>query len=189
MSDDLVQVLAHPLRDRVLFEYQGEPTSPARVARRLGRPVNLISYHTGMLVRHGCVALVRTERRRGALEHFYRSTVPTWITNDEWAGVPESLRRALVRGTLRRLEEEAREAAVAGGFDGRDAVLVRALFELDDEGIAAVCDVLQHAYHEVERIAEQRAGSHGRRLVELALLSFALDDQDQRRQTGSSASS
>jgi hypothetical protein len=187
MSDDqLVQVLAHPLRDRVLFEYQGEPTSPARVARRLGRPVNLISYHTRMLVRHGCLTLVRTERRRGALEHFYRSTVPTWVTDDEWAGAPEPLRRALVRGTLRRLEEEAREAAVSGGFDGRDAVVVRSLFRLDDEGIAAVSDVLQHAYHEVERIAEARGGRG--RVIELALLSFALADQDQRRQTGSSAS-
>ena len=196
MSDPLAQVLAHPLREQVLFEYQGEPTTPARVARRLDRPVNLISYHTRVLADHGCLALVRTERRRGAIEHFYRSTIAPWITDRDWHDVPRSLRRALVSATLRWLDEETREAAVNGGFDGRDAVLVRALFELDDEGIAAVGDVLQHAYHEVERIAEERAGG---RLFEVALLSFARDGarlperragaQDQRRQTGSSASS
>jgi len=197
MPDPLAQVLAHPLREQVLFEYHGEPTTPARVARRLDRPVNLISYHTRVLAEHGCLALVRTERRRGATEHFYRSTIAPWITDGDWHDVPRSLRRALVSATLRWLDHETHEAAVNGGFDGRDAVLVRALFELDDEGIAAVGDVLQRAYHEVERIAEQRAGG---RVFEVALLSFGRDDarlpsprrsepQDQRRQTGSSASS
>jgi hypothetical protein len=176
MSDKLAQVLAHPLRNRVLFEYQGEPTSPARVATRLGRPVNLVSYHTRMLVEHGCVALVRTDSRRGALEHFYCSTLPPWITDREWDRIPASLRRALVRGTLHRLDEEAREAALRGGFDGRHAVLVRGLLELDDESLAAVGDVLQRAYHEVERIAEQSRGRTGRHLTEVALLSFARDD-------------
>src|SRR3954463_12997504 len=112
MSDRLAQVLAHPLRDRVLFEYQGKPTSPARVARRLGRPVNLISYHTGVLLEHGCLALVRTERRRGALQHFYRSNIDQIVADDDWEAVPASLRRALVLATLRALDQEAREAVL-----------------------------------------------------------------------------
>src|SRR5689334_12719729 len=119
MSDRLSQVLAHPLRDRVLFEYQGEPATPAQVARRIGRPVNLISYHTRVLADHGCVVLVRTSRRRGAVEHYYRSAVEPWIADEDWDRVPAPLRRALVRGTLRKLDEEARTAALTGGFDGR----------------------------------------------------------------------
>ena len=175
MSDRLSQVLAHPLRDRVLFEYQGEPATPAQVARRVGRPVNLISYHTRVLAEHGCVVLVRTERRRGALAHYYRSAVAPWIADDAWDRVPAPLRRALVRGTLSKLDEEARTAALQGAFDG-NAVLIRALFELDEAGAGEVSDVLRRAFEEIERIAVARRGRPGVRHVEVALLEFRRDD-------------
>ncbi len=173
MSDRLAQVLAHPLRDRVLFEYQGEPTTPGHVARRLGRPVNLVSYHTRVLAEHGCLVLVRTERRRGAVEHFYRSAVAQRIADDEWEGVPAPLRRSLVLGTLRALGEEAREAALEGGFDARHAQLMRVVLELDDEGFAAASRVLRDAFFELDRIAAERRGRPGRRPVEVGLLAFA----------------
>jgi hypothetical protein len=177
MSEPLVHVLAHPLRDRVLFEYQGEPTSPARVARRIRRPVNLVSYHTRVLVRHGCLALVRTERRQGALEHFYRSTVGQLVSDDDWAGVPTPLQRVLALGTVRILDEEAREAAASGGFDGPRAVLIRKLLRLDDDGIAAVSHVLQRAFDEVERIASESGSRPGARRAEVALLAFERADE------------
>jgi len=182
MSDRLAQVLAHPLRDRVLFEYQGEPTSPARVARRLDRPVNLISYHTGVLVEHGCLALVRTERHRGALEHFYRSTIGQIVTDDDWEAAPAPLRRALVLATLRTLDDEAREAALTGGFDAQGAALARRVIEVDDAGSRAVSDVLRRADEEIARIAE---ASPGGRSIEVALLAFERGPQAQRLHTGS----
>jgi hypothetical protein len=175
MSDRLTQVLAHPLRDRVLFEYQGEPTSPARVARRLGRPVNLISYHTAVLVQHGCLTLVRAERHRGALEHFYRSTIGQIVADDEWEAAPTPLRRALVLATLRAIDEEAREAVLTGGFDAQGAALARIVLEADDEGVRAVSDVLRHAYDEIERIVDASRGRSGLRTIEVALLAFERD--------------
>src|SRR3954453_3614820 len=100
MSDRLARVLAHPLRDRVLFEYQGAPAAPSEVAGRLGRPLNLVSYHTGVLVRLGCLELVRTERRRGGLTRVYRSTVGQILDPGAWIALPLPLRRALVLRTL-----------------------------------------------------------------------------------------
>jgi hypothetical protein len=172
MPDKLAQALAHPLRQRLLFEYQPEPTTPARVAQRLGRPVNLISYHTRVLVQHGCLAPVRTQRRRGAIEHFYRSAVGQVVEDDHWEDSPIPLRRALVLGTLRALEDEARDAALIGGFDAQGAVLARALVELDDEGIRAVSGVLRRAYDEIERIVDAQRGRPGLRDVEVALMAF-----------------
>jgi hypothetical protein len=187
MPDKLARVLAHPLRQRVLFEYQSEPTTPARIARRLGRPVNLISYHTRVLVEHGCLAPVRTQRRHGALEHVYRSTVERVVEDDHWAAAPAPLRRALVLGTLRTLEDDAREAARVGGFDASGTVLARTLVELDDEGVRAVSEVLRRAYDEIERIVDAGRDGPGLRSIEVALLAFESADQAQRRQTGSSS--
>jgi hypothetical protein len=192
MSDRLAQVLAHPLRDRVLFEYQGEPTSPARVARRLGRPVNLISYHTGVLVQHGCLTLVRTERRRGALEHFYRSAIGQIVADDAWEAAPPPLRRALALATLRTIDDEAREAVLTGGFDAQGAALARWVIEVDDEDRRAVSDVLRRARDEIERIVDPSRGRSGLQNFEVALLAFERSTgagQAQRRQTGSSSAS
>lgn len=178
MPDKLARVLAHPLRQRVLFEYQGEPTTPARIARRLARPVNLVSYHTRVLVQHGFLAPVRTQRCRGALEHFYRSTVAQVVEDDHWEDASTPLRRALVLGTLRALEDEAREAALVGGFDTQATVLARSLLELDGEGMRAVNRVLRRSYEEIEQIADASRGSDGLRHVEVALLAFERDPSD-----------
>jgi hypothetical protein len=172
MPDKLARALAHPLRQRLLFEYQGEPTTPGRVAHRLDRPVNLISYHTRVLVDHGCLMPVRTQRRRGALEHFYCSAIGHIVEDDRWEESPTAMRRALVLGTLRALADEARDAALIGGFDAQGMVLARAPVELDDEGILAVSEVLRRTYDEIQRIVDARRGRPGLRAVEVALLAF-----------------
>src|SRR5690348_2701858 len=125
MSDRLARVLAHPLRQWILFEYERSPACPSDVARRLGRPVNLVSYHTGVLAREGCVELVRTERRHGALAHYYACSVDPVILADEWVSLPRALRRALTLTTLGRVATAVRNGALAGGFDDEHAHLTR----------------------------------------------------------------
>jgi hypothetical protein len=207
MADRLARMHAHPLRDRVLFEYQADPMSPSEVARRLGRPVNLISYHTAVLVRHGCIELVRTEQRRGATTHFYRSTVAQTIDDEAWDGLPEALRRELVLGTLRVVAAEAHDAALAGRFDAPYAQLTRSQLALDVEGMREARDVLHAAFEalaRIERESDARAGEAA--VYEVAMIAFgsgaapdvsrggdggesiaSAGDQAQRRQTGSSA--
>lgn len=71
----IAKALAHPLRARML-ELLGEQTlSPADLATQTGAPLGVVAYHVRMLRDYECVELVRTEPRRGALQHFYRATV------------------------------------------------------------------------------------------------------------------
>src|SRR5215203_4374442 len=86
------RALANPLRARLLFEYQREAISPSRLASRLGKPLNLVSYHTKVLVELGCIALARTQRRRGAIEHFYRAVALPLLEDDAWEQLPLGLR-------------------------------------------------------------------------------------------------
>lgn len=152
MSDDVARLLAHPLRQRLLFEY-ARPTSPSKAARRLSQPVNLVSYHTGVLRRRGWIELVRTERRRGATEHVYRSTGPPDIEDADWARLSLRVRRAIVLATLGGTADEARAAALGGGFDEGSAHLSRSLIELDEQGVAEVAATLRAAVDELARIA------------------------------------
>jgi hypothetical protein len=174
MSDSRARALAHWLRGRILLEYQAAPACPSEVARRLGQPLNLVSYHTHVLVRQGCLELERTERRRGALKHCYRATGAQVVGDDDWTRLPAGGRRALALATLDHIATEARQGALAGGFDGAHAHLTRWLVALDDEGERAVDDVLLRAADEIAVIAAaSRARRAPRRLHELALLAFA----------------
>jgi hypothetical protein len=176
MPDDVARLLAHPLRQRLLFEYD-TPTSPSKAARRLRQPVNLVSYHTGVLCRRGWIELVRTERRRGAVEHFYRSTGPPDIENADWAGLSRRVRRAIVLATLSATADEAKAAALDGGFDHAEAHLSRCLLELDEQGVAEIAATLRQVVERVGRIdgaARERSAGAGER-HELVIQCFGTD--------------
>ena len=152
MPGDLAHLLTHPLRQLLLFEYD-EPTSPSKAAARLGEPVNVVSYHTDVLRRHGWIELVGTERRRGATEHFYRSVGPRVIEDAVWARLPARTRRAIVLGALDATTYEAKTAALADGFDHARAHLSRCLLELDDCALDEVAATLRETVSRVEQIA------------------------------------
>jgi hypothetical protein len=128
------RVPTHPLRNRLLHEYATAPASPSAVARRLGERVNLVAYHTGVLLRQGHVELDRIERARGVVTHWYRSTVRAALDDEEWAALPLAMRRGLTLGTLGQVEVETRRSARDGGFDHREAHLSRVRLELDHAG-------------------------------------------------------
>jgi DNA-binding transcriptional ArsR family regulator len=178
MSDRVGRLLIHPLRHRLLLEYSRAPENPAQLARRLGEPLNLVSYHTGVLARNGLVELVRTERRRGALTHFYRSVAATVIEEEQWGALPEPLRRSLARGTLAQVTEAARQAAHAGGFDAPETHLSRSPLELDEEGVLEVARCLRETLDEVARIdAACRERADRRTPCEIVLMSFDPESQ------------
>jgi DNA-binding transcriptional ArsR family regulator len=176
VTDGLARIFANATRLRLLSEYGEQPTSPSKVAERIGVPVNLVSYHTRVLARHGCVELVRTERRRGATEHFYRRSVPAIIADAQWSDVPPPLRRALVHGTLDAVREDAKQAALSGGFDHGEAHVSRIRLSLDDEALARVADVLTHTVDAIDAIeAECRARGHAAPAShEVVILHFGL---------------
>jgi hypothetical protein len=168
-------VIKHPLRQRLLFAYGEAPTSPSKVAAALGERVNLVSYHTGVLVRAGCVELVRTEALRGATEHFYRSHLVSEIDDADWERVPLALRRALVRLTLDLSRRESVDALPRGGMDSSCAHVSRRFLHLDDRGIEELAELLRattQAVEEIERASRARNTADGTPW-ELVVLSFA----------------
>jgi DNA-binding transcriptional ArsR family regulator len=73
----LLAALSHPLRRRILRAMPDgdDPVSPGELAAELDQPLTNLSYHVRVLDQCGAVRLVRTERIRGSICHFYISTV------------------------------------------------------------------------------------------------------------------
>jgi DNA-binding transcriptional ArsR family regulator len=150
----VARALEHPLRARVLFEYQRAPTSPSRVARGLGERLNLVAYHTRVLLDLGFVRLVRTERRGGAVEKTYEAVLEPHIEDEDWALLPARVRRALTRTAIAGMMQTAGAAAMGGGFDVGHAHVARIHLELDDDGLAELSACLRALYARAQRSAE-----------------------------------
>src|SRR5215467_14634391 len=130
----IAKALAHPLRARILQRLGERVASPGDLAVELGAPLGVVSYHVRMLRDYECVELVRTEPRRGALQHFYRATARPQLDESQWRTLPSGLRRELSGETIKDLMDDLGQAADAGMLDDPEVVVTRTPLELDERG-------------------------------------------------------
>src|SRR6201989_556502 len=113
----IAKALAHPLRARILQRLGERVASPGDLALELGAPLGVVSYHVRMLRDYDCVELVRTEPRRGALQHFYKATARPNLDEDQWRTLPAGLRKELAGETLAEIVEDIRASRQGGILD------------------------------------------------------------------------
>lgn len=129
------KALAHPLRHRLLAAMSEREASPSELATELGEPLGNVAYHVRMLETLGCIELVRTTPRRGALEHHYRAIVRAAISDDDWERIPESARNSISAETLGDVWRDVAAALRGGTFDRRtDRHLSWTNLTLDEQG-------------------------------------------------------
>jgi predicted transcriptional regulator len=68
----LAKALSSPLRARALSLIAEGVASPKAIASELDLDVRGVAYHVRVLHKLGCIELVETHQRRGAIEHIYR---------------------------------------------------------------------------------------------------------------------
>jgi DNA-binding transcriptional ArsR family regulator len=173
----LLKAIAHPLRQRILAVInEGEETSPNEVAQRLDQPLGRVSHHVRVLARLGAIELVRTEPRRGAVEHYYRALVRPWFDDETWRRLPLSVRRSLFGHPLERLMHDIPEAARGSGFDHPRAHVSYTHLDLDEEGMDAIADLLEETLEgiqEIEAAARARLdGAEPQLRTELGIVHF-----------------
>lgn len=70
--------LGHPIRLDLYRLLCTQTASPSDLAPTLGRPLGVVAYHARILRDAGLIIQVREQPRRGAVEHYYRATQPTF---------------------------------------------------------------------------------------------------------------
>jgi DNA-binding transcriptional ArsR family regulator len=68
----LAKALSSSLRVQALALIADGVDSPKAIAEKLGLDVRSVAYHVRVLRELGCIELVETQPRRGAVEHIYR---------------------------------------------------------------------------------------------------------------------
>jgi DNA-binding transcriptional ArsR family regulator len=151
----IMKALSHPLRLRMLTLLNQKVASPSELAQELDEPLGNVSYHMRFLADLKMVKLVRTEPRRGAVEHYYEALEPPQISDDDWAQLPASLRRGLSDSLLRDIATDVRAASQDGGFDRENMHISRVAMELDEEGWNELSGVLADVQQRAREIQEQ----------------------------------
>jgi DNA-binding transcriptional ArsR family regulator len=159
---NLAKALSHPLRQRILERLSaGGEASPSQLAKLLDAPLSNVAYHVRRLLDLGCIELVGTRQRRGALEHSYRAIASPWLDAEQWAQLPASFRRQTLARTLLDIVADASGAGPAGGFDEPEAQITRISFELDQQGwqdVAALLDRTHASLQQIHADSATRAG-------------------------------
>src|ERR1700754_2647836 len=153
----IAKALAHPLRARILQRLGERVASPGDLSVELGAPLGVVSYHVRMLRDYDCVELVRTEPRRGALQHFYKATARPNLDEDQWRTLPSGLRRELTGATISDLVSDLGAAADAGSLEDPEVVLTRTPLELDERGWKKLNKLLAKTLDQAHAIATESA--------------------------------
>ena len=169
----IAKALAHPLRARILQRLGERIASPGDLAVELNAPLGVVSYHVRMLRDYDCVELVRTEPRRGALQHFYRATARPNFEEQQWRTLPSGLRGELSGETIQTVVDDLAAAADAGMLEDPELVLTRTPLELDERGRKKLNKLLARTVEQALAIASESAARGDEKFAtELAILHF-----------------
>src|SRR3954452_632932 len=151
----IMKALSHPLRVRILTMLNQKVASPSELADELDEPLGNVSYHMRFLADLNMVELVRTEPRRGAVEHYYQALEPPLISDEDWFQLPVALRRSLSDSTLSDIARDLRGAAGEGGFDRDNIHVSRLALMLDEQGWDELSGVLAEVLERARAIQDQ----------------------------------
>jgi DNA-binding transcriptional ArsR family regulator len=158
ITQQLAKALAHPLRVRILASLNKGISSPNQLSQELGEPLGNVSYHVKTLLEFDCIELVKTEPRRGAVEHFYRATERAFFSDEEWAKIPSSARKGITGVILESIGKDATTALVEGTIEKHtDSHITRTPLVLDDEAWRDLSTLLNETLERANAIQDEAA--------------------------------
>lgn len=120
VNQDLVKSLAHELRAEILAILNERMASPNELAKELGEGLSQVSYHVKVLKDYNVITLVKTEPRRGAVEHYYRATSRAYLSDRDWHELPASVRVGMSADLFQAVVDDAVASMEGEKFDERE---------------------------------------------------------------------
>jgi DNA-binding transcriptional ArsR family regulator len=154
----IAKALSHPMRARILVILNDRVASPNEIAETIDERLPNVSYHVRALLELGCIELVDTAQRRGAIEHYYRAIIRPFFSDRDWKRIPRSARQAISDTALEIVWADVSDAVKAGTFDARpDRYLTHSPMVLDEQGWREMSAVMAKAFAEAEKVESHSA--------------------------------
>lgn len=155
----------HPTRlDAYVIFMERQATSPKEVADMLELDVGDVSHHVKELRADKVIRLVKSEQRRGAVEHYYVAVAKPEVTDEEWRAMPKRSRRDFAATLLLAIIAEGLSSLDHGKMQSDDDLyLVWIPARLTAEGQAEAYEVQAEAHAQLEVVIahdqERQAGN------------------------------
>jgi len=154
----LAKSLAHGTRIDILRILNERVASPKELAEAVDDGLSQVSYHVSELLDHGAIELVRTEPRRGAVEHYYRAISSPVVGDEETKKLPRASREELSWTALQAIVGEVVGALQSGALDARmDRHVSWMPMRLDDQGWDELMTLLGDTLKKAQRIKDKNA--------------------------------
>jgi DNA-binding transcriptional ArsR family regulator len=155
VNQALVKSLAHELRAEILAILNERMASPNELAKELDEGLSQVSYHVKVLKDYEVIRLVKTEPRRGAVEHYYRATSRAFLTDRDWHELPESVRVGMSADLFQMILDDVVASLEGEVFDEReDRHMSWTPMMVDEQGWKEINDILGDALKEVIKAQE-----------------------------------
>ncbi|HET9197944.1 MAG TPA: winged helix-turn-helix domain-containing protein [Solirubrobacterales bacterium] len=187
-SVTIFNALKHPLRVRILEILNEGPRSPSQFVEEglipkdsfnsYQQALSLASYHFRELEKEGCLEIVESIPRRGAVEHVYRGLASIYVDDAEFEQLDRPSRVQLSRISLQGMIARADRAIAEDTFDARtDRHLTWVPMQLDERGWKEVIARLAATFAElteIRRDASDRLAASGEEVIPatVAMLGF-----------------
>jgi hypothetical protein len=160
-GDELVAyIVKHPYRVDAQAILNERTASIAEIAEIMGVPPRKLEHHIKDLHDAGCIEIARTERRRGALENYYRPSLRPNISDEEWAKLSLEERLEISRLVWGAIAAEGIGALRAKTFDSRkNRHLSWRILHLDEQ---AWLELVEEKRESLERTEAIQAGAFRR---------------------------
>jgi DNA-binding transcriptional ArsR family regulator len=156
----LVKALAHPLRVQILMILNDRMASPNELSKELEEGLSQVSYHVKVLKDYECIEMVKTEPRRGAVEHYYRATSRAFLGDQDWQHLPDSIKPGMTSSLMELMMDDVVSSMEGGTFTARDDMHISWTPALvDEQGWGETVDLINEA---LDRALEIQAKSAAR---------------------------
>lgn len=154
----LAKSIAHGTRIDILRILNERVASPKELAQAVNDGLSQVSYHVSELLAYGNIELVKTEPRRGAVEHYYRAVTPPLVTDAEAKKMTRKAREEISTVMLQSVIGEAAAALRAGSFDSHfDRHLSWVPMTLDQKGWDEMTALLAETLESAQEIKERNS--------------------------------
>jgi DNA-binding transcriptional ArsR family regulator len=149
----VVKALAHRLRVEILAILNDRMASPNELSKELEEGLSQVSYHVKVLKDFDMVEMVKTEPRRGAVEHYYKASEKVFITSEELKLMPKSAQAGVWAPVMADIERDVSTSLETGTFDKRDDFVVgRDTKSLDGRARESAEELAAEFYERLEQL-------------------------------------
>ncbi len=158
IADAIAYAFGHWIRLEALAILAEGKVSVAEIARIIGISVNRLSGHIRGLYEHGCIEYLGTGPSRNANEHFYRTVVLPYISDEEFRAMPPAERRESLGIVTQAIIAETLAALRAGKLDDdENARVIGRCFPVDAQGKLEVQEHVLDVYKQLVDIEVESA--------------------------------